>query len=265
MEEEQNQPEVLQELLLKLINDLQILKEIQQEKKKPTAQSSIPYWNSSMIDDEEARDNFLKDVRTFLRKFSRDNHLLDITKGILFARYSTSKAITPDLPIEEPDNSLSMGDEHRSTIPNESTSIRVKCRDLVPIPSDLRMTIPSHLSFGLFSHFSPTPRFLFYLALPGVKIRSLTPHLHLDCGISSECTGYAIMDKIKKVDKWTQTNKEVDKERENLTRRKRCDKSIIGERFSSFETGRKAKNLEVNPDGNWSKKDNDMLDERFIG
>ncbi|GJV81953.1 hypothetical protein Tco_1517823 [Tanacetum coccineum] len=71
MEEEQNQPEVLQELLLKLINDLQILKGIQQEKKKPTAQSSIPYWNSSMIDDEEARDNFLKDVCTFLRKFSR--------------------------------------------------------------------------------------------------------------------------------------------------------------------------------------------------
>ncbi|GKB10791.1 hypothetical protein Tco_0844714 [Tanacetum coccineum] len=71
MEEELNQPEVLQELLLKLINDLQILKGIQQEKKQPTAQSSIPYWNFSMIDDEEARDKFLKDVCTFLRKFSR--------------------------------------------------------------------------------------------------------------------------------------------------------------------------------------------------
>ncbi|GJX57225.1 hypothetical protein Tco_0287122 [Tanacetum coccineum] len=71
MEEEHNQPEVLQEFLLKLINDLQILKGIQQEKKKSAAQSSIPYWNSSMIDDEEARDNFLKDVCTFLRKFSR--------------------------------------------------------------------------------------------------------------------------------------------------------------------------------------------------
>ncbi|GJW06270.1 SBP-like protein [Tanacetum coccineum] len=71
MEEEQNQPKVLQELLLKLINDLQILKGIQPEKKKSTAQSSIPYWNFSMIDDEEARDNFLKDVCTFLRKFSR--------------------------------------------------------------------------------------------------------------------------------------------------------------------------------------------------
>ncbi|GKD30060.1 hypothetical protein Tco_1240838 [Tanacetum coccineum] len=35
-------------------------------------------------------------------------------------------------------------------------------------------TIPSHLSFGLFSRFSPTPRPLLYLAPPGVKIRSLT-------------------------------------------------------------------------------------------
>ncbi|GJX71628.1 hypothetical protein Tco_0308799 [Tanacetum coccineum] len=42
-----------------------------EEKKETAAQSFIPYWNSSMIDDEEARDNFLKDVYTFLRKFSR--------------------------------------------------------------------------------------------------------------------------------------------------------------------------------------------------
>ncbi|GKB98717.1 hypothetical protein Tco_0984854 [Tanacetum coccineum] len=70
MEEEQNQPGVMQELLLKLMDDLQILKGSQQEKKETAAQSFTPYWNSS-IDDEEARDNFLKDVCTFLRKFSR--------------------------------------------------------------------------------------------------------------------------------------------------------------------------------------------------
>ncbi|GJY98802.1 hypothetical protein Tco_0516232 [Tanacetum coccineum] len=208
MEEEQNQPEVLQELLLKLINDLQILKGIQQEKKKPTAQSSIPYWNSSMIDDEEARDNFLKDVCTFLRKFSRIpfgvtpkviliawesfgkikdaltdkqyrqediqeliSELLEdvrniseefseyincpswnrplfyfdddeddyIPLGDIIARYSTSKAITPDLPIEEPDNSLSMGDEHLSTIPATESDevIKSSVEILVPIPSEL--------------------------------------------------------------------------------------------------------------------------------
>ncbi|GJW34708.1 hypothetical protein Tco_0057628 [Tanacetum coccineum] len=70
MREEQNQPEVMQELLLKLMDDLQILKGSQQEKKETAAQGFIPYWNFSMIDDEEARDNFLKDVCTFLRKFS---------------------------------------------------------------------------------------------------------------------------------------------------------------------------------------------------
>ncbi|GJZ43346.1 hypothetical protein Tco_0590601 [Tanacetum coccineum] len=191
MEEEQNQPEVLQELLLKLINDLQILKGIQQEKKKPTAQSSIPYWNFSMIDDEEARDNFLKDVCTFLRKFSRIpfgvtpkviliawesfgeikdalmdkqyrqediqelmSKLLEDVRNISeeFSEYINCpswnrplfyfdddddeytviwrkpKAITPDLPIEEPDNSLSMGDEHLDTISG--------VENLVPIPSE---------------------------------------------------------------------------------------------------------------------------------
>ncbi|GKF19854.1 hypothetical protein Tco_0068492, partial [Tanacetum coccineum] len=43
MEEEQNQPEVLQELILKLMNDLKILKGSQQEKKETAAQSFIPY------------------------------------------------------------------------------------------------------------------------------------------------------------------------------------------------------------------------------
>ncbi|GJV34862.1 hypothetical protein Tco_1407339 [Tanacetum coccineum] len=166
--EEQNQPEVLQELLLKLMNDLQILKGIQQEKKETAAQSFTPYWNFSMIDDEEARDNFLKDVCTFLRKFSRIpfgvtpkviliawercgkikdalmdeqyqqediqelmSKLLEDVRNIeevlskyincpswnrpIFYDYdddeytiiySKPKAITPDLPIEEPDNSL---------------------------------------------------------------------------------------------------------------------------------------------------------------
>ncbi|GJV40744.1 hypothetical protein Tco_1419184 [Tanacetum coccineum] len=51
-----------------------------------------------------------------------------IPLGDIIARYSTSKAITPDLPIEEPNNSLSMGDEHLNT----TSSIE----NLVPIPID---------------------------------------------------------------------------------------------------------------------------------
>ncbi|GJV41786.1 hypothetical protein Tco_1420226, partial [Tanacetum coccineum] len=47
--------------------------------------------------------------------------------GDIIARYSTSKAITPDLPIEEPNNSLSMGDEH--------LDITFSNKNLVSIPS----------------------------------------------------------------------------------------------------------------------------------
>ncbi|GKD38979.1 hypothetical protein Tco_1259186 [Tanacetum coccineum] len=49
--------------------------------------------------------------------------------------YRKPKVITPDLPIEEPDNSLSMGDEHLNTIPEtEKTSVE----NLVPIPSEFK-------------------------------------------------------------------------------------------------------------------------------
>ncbi|GKF69869.1 hypothetical protein Tco_0202926, partial [Tanacetum coccineum] len=51
-----------------------------------------------------------------------------IPLGDIIARYSTSKAITPDLPIKEPDNSLCMGDEHLDTTPS--------IKNLVPIPSE---------------------------------------------------------------------------------------------------------------------------------
>ncbi|GKC74371.1 hypothetical protein Tco_1120254, partial [Tanacetum coccineum] len=187
MKEEHNQPEVMQELLLKLMNDLQVLKGIQQEKEKPAAQSFTPYGNFSMIDDVEV---LMKDIYTFLRKFSRIpfgvtpkviliawerfgeikhaltdkqyrqediqelmSKLLEDVRNIseelseyinypswnrpIFYDndddeytiiYRKPKAITPDLPTVEPDNSLSMGDEHLDTIPS--------VENLVPIPSE---------------------------------------------------------------------------------------------------------------------------------
>ncbi|GKD20640.1 hypothetical protein Tco_1222343 [Tanacetum coccineum] len=114
-----------------------------------------------MIDDEEARDNFLKDVCTFLRKFSRIpfgitpkviliawERFGKIKDAMMDKQYQQEdiqelmsklledytviwrrpKAITPDLPIEEPDNSLSMGDKHLDTIPS--------VENLGPIPSE---------------------------------------------------------------------------------------------------------------------------------
>ncbi|GJS12662.1 hypothetical protein Tco_0407134 [Tanacetum coccineum] len=56
IEEEQNQPEVMQELVLKLMNDLQILKGIQPkqaEQEEPAAQSFLLNWNFPMADDDE--------------------------------------------------------------------------------------------------------------------------------------------------------------------------------------------------------------------
>ncbi|GKB12497.1 hypothetical protein Tco_0846420 [Tanacetum coccineum] len=163
MEEEQNQPEVMQELILKLMNDLQIIKGIQLEKEKQAAQGFIPYWNFSMIDDEKARDNFLKDVCTFLRKFSQDiqelmSKLLEDVRNISeeFSKYINCpswnrllfyfdddddeytviwrrpKAITPDEPSEEPEDPLIMGEEELSTISEKDKS---SVTDLVLIPS----------------------------------------------------------------------------------------------------------------------------------
>ncbi|GJR83692.1 hypothetical protein Tco_0154477 [Tanacetum coccineum] len=109
MEEEQNQPEVMQELLLKLMNDLQILKGIQPkqaEQEEPAAQSFLLNWNFPMADDDEY---------TII--------------------YRKPKAITPDLPAKELDNSLSMGEEHLNTIPETEKS---SVENLVPIPSEFK-------------------------------------------------------------------------------------------------------------------------------
>ncbi|GJT42931.1 hypothetical protein Tco_0951646 [Tanacetum coccineum] len=58
--------------------------------------------------------------------------------GDIIARNSMSKAITPDLSIEEPNNSLNMGDEHLDTISATESDEEIKSsvENLVPIPSE---------------------------------------------------------------------------------------------------------------------------------
>ncbi|GKB69845.1 hypothetical protein Tco_0931257 [Tanacetum coccineum] len=93
--EKQHQQEDIQELLRKLLNDVQIISE------ELADFINTPNWNHPAFygdDDEE---------------------------------YTI--AITPVLPTVEPDNSLSMGDEHLSTIPEKEES---SVEDLVPIPSE---------------------------------------------------------------------------------------------------------------------------------
>ncbi|GJY00628.1 hypothetical protein Tco_0357646 [Tanacetum coccineum] len=85
-------------------------------------------FHGEKIDEEYERDCEIR-IRKLKQDFnewgSEDDY---IPLGDTIARYSTSKAITPDLPIEEPDNSLNMGDEHLDT----TSSIE----NLVPIPSE---------------------------------------------------------------------------------------------------------------------------------
>ncbi|GJW79701.1 hypothetical protein Tco_0143676 [Tanacetum coccineum] len=102
--EKQHQPEDIQELLRKLLKDVQIISE------ELADYINIPNWNCPAFyhDDDEDDDE----------------------------EYTI--AITPVLPTEEPDNSLSMEDEHLSTILEMESDevIKSSVEDLVPIPSE---------------------------------------------------------------------------------------------------------------------------------
>ncbi|GJX81802.1 hypothetical protein Tco_0331283 [Tanacetum coccineum] len=96
--EKQHQPEDIQELLRKLLKDVQIISEELADFINTPNWNRPAFCNNDDDDDEE---------------------------------YTI--AITPVLPTVEPDNSLSMGDEHLSTIPEKEES---SVEDLVPIPSE---------------------------------------------------------------------------------------------------------------------------------
>ncbi|GJU57220.1 hypothetical protein Tco_1234986 [Tanacetum coccineum] len=61
-----------------------------------------------------------------------------IPLGDIIARYYTSKAITPDLPFKEPEDSLIMEDEHLDTIPEKESDelIKSSVENLVQNPSE---------------------------------------------------------------------------------------------------------------------------------
>ncbi|GKA91288.1 hypothetical protein Tco_0813158 [Tanacetum coccineum] len=88
---------------------------VQKEQEEQAAQSFTPYWKFPIIDDDE---EYTIQYREYLER--------------------SSKAITPDLSTEEPDNSLSMGDEHLNTILETESDevIKSSVEDLVPIPSE---------------------------------------------------------------------------------------------------------------------------------
>ncbi|GJX44365.1 hypothetical protein Tco_0261041 [Tanacetum coccineum] len=71
---------------------------------------------------------------------------------------SPVNAITHDLPTEEPEYSLSMGDEHLSTIPETESDEVIKSSDenLVPIPTSQIDSLLKEF-FGELAHIDPIP------------------------------------------------------------------------------------------------------------
>nr|GEW36215.1 hypothetical protein [Tanacetum cinerariifolium] len=138
---------------------------VQKEQEEQAAQSFTAYWNSPMIDDEEvlqAREKFMKAIQTFFQKFSRypfgvmPKELSEYTNSSSWNRpifcdndehsreylEKSSKVITPVLPTKEPEYSLSMGDEHLSTILKTKLDevIKSSVKNLVPVPSEFEVT-----------------------------------------------------------------------------------------------------------------------------
>ncbi|GJR66064.1 hypothetical protein Tco_0012129 [Tanacetum coccineum] len=106
----QHQPEDIQELLHKLLKDLQIISE------ELAGYINSPSWNYPAFYDDD--DEYTIQYREYLE--------------------NSSKAIAPVLLTEEPDNTLSMGDKHLSTIlETETDKLRKSSvENLVPIPSE---------------------------------------------------------------------------------------------------------------------------------
>nr|GEU98822.1 hypothetical protein [Tanacetum cinerariifolium] len=102
--------EDIQELLCKLLEDLQIIREELAE----YINSSI--WNYPSFYD--TNDEYTIQYKEYLE--------------------NSSNAITPDLPTKEPDNSVSMGDEHLSTISKTKLDevIKSSVENLVSIPRE---------------------------------------------------------------------------------------------------------------------------------
>nr|GEW05703.1 hypothetical protein [Tanacetum cinerariifolium] len=128
--------------------------------------SQYPVMSEEIL---QAKQNLMKSIETFLKKFNRisfrempkvlsqawenffeiqhaqpeDIHELlhKLLEDFQIIKNS-SNAIAPVLPTEEPDNSLSMGDEHLSTIPKTKLDelINSSVENLVPIPSEYKVT-----------------------------------------------------------------------------------------------------------------------------
>ncbi|GJY00567.1 hypothetical protein Tco_0357585, partial [Tanacetum coccineum] len=89
---------------------------VQKEQEEQEAKIYTPYWKCPVFDEDD--DEYTFQYKEYLK--------------------NSSNAITPDLSTKEPDNSLSMGDEHLDIIPETESDVLIKSsvENLVLIPSE---------------------------------------------------------------------------------------------------------------------------------
>ncbi|GKD67333.1 hypothetical protein Tco_1309441, partial [Tanacetum coccineum] len=91
------------------------------------------------IDELKGKDNGMSPSRRFNSFYDDDDYKESIILlNEIVSQIPPSIAITPVLPIMEPEDSLIMGDENLSTIPEKESDevIKSSVEDLVPIPSE---------------------------------------------------------------------------------------------------------------------------------
>ncbi|GJX84033.1 hypothetical protein Tco_0333514, partial [Tanacetum coccineum] len=113
--------------------------------REPIVVNQDPSENSSHLQGSEVRkkeqayeeEKYYAACR-FMLSVTCDDEDDYIPLGDIIARNSTFKAIIPDLSIEEPNDSLNMGDEHLDTIPPTESDkvIKSSVENLVPILSE---------------------------------------------------------------------------------------------------------------------------------
>ncbi|GJW79221.1 hypothetical protein Tco_0140903 [Tanacetum coccineum] len=126
-EEEQNQPEIIQQLLLQLIQDLQLLDEILPKQKK-RGQISKFRKNKKKRDDDNDDDDYNEESIISMNADMSETPSLDV--------------ITTSSPIEEPKDSFIMEDEDIDTIPEKESDKEKESsvENLFHIPSKSKVT-----------------------------------------------------------------------------------------------------------------------------
>ncbi|GJZ72446.1 hypothetical protein Tco_0636297 [Tanacetum coccineum] len=115
---EEKVPQALQALCERLNKYVQKKQEEKNVTEEQAAKNSSQYWKPPIYYDNDDDEEYSIQVSKFFKK----SHI----------------AITPVLPTIEPEDSISMGDEHLSTIPKKKSDkvIKFSVENLVPIPSE---------------------------------------------------------------------------------------------------------------------------------